>query len=526
MSRSVNRRSFVIGLGALAGVTAIAACSSGSQQSSAGSPAPSGPLVFDKDTYAEKTVTITTDSGDKVVVYRFYGPLTYVAKPVDTDHQSLVISVPVTIDGKPVDVTNAPVLFANAVGGYMPASVKDATGVGGAAMEMGPLAPPSGAAPGGAPSGSNAMQGGGGKQVSLPKLALAAGYVVVEPGCRGRTLTDAKGVYYGTAPAAIVDLKSAVRYLRFNKGRVPGNVDRIVSTGISAGGALSALLGASGDSPEYAKYFTELGAADASDAIFASGSWCPITDLEHADGAYEWNWGANVNDGTGKVVDQSLSKALRDQFAQYQDSLKLLGRNNFGPLTAENYADYLLRSYLQPSATRYLAGLPDADRTTYLAANPGITWSNGAASFTWDGFLAHVGPRRKSAPAFDSFDLSAPENNEFGTGMTESRHFTQFSLDRNTTGLTNRTLDADIPGLLNLMNPMYFIGRRNENRAKHWWIRLGTKDTDTALIVSANLAAGLDNLGDDVSHLMYWDEGHGSNTDAADFISWVAKIAA
>ncbi|WP_405624981.1 hypothetical protein [Streptomyces sp. NBC_00016] len=111
--------------------------------------------------------------------------------------------------------------------------------------------------------------------VNLTKLALVAGYVAVEPGTRGRSLTNSDGTPYGTpygtAPAVIVDLKAAVRYVKFTKGRIPGNTDRIVSTGTSAGGAVSALLGASGDSKIYAKYLKEAGAADASDSIFAAG---------------------------------------------------------------------------------------------------------------------------------------------------------------------------------------------------------------------------------------------------------------
>lgn len=75
-------------------------------------------------------------------------------------------------------------------------------------------------------------------------LALAAGFVVVTPGCRGRDNTAADGSFFGKAPAAIVDLKAAVRYIRHNAGRFPGNSEWIVSTSVSAGGALSALLGA------------------------------------------------------------------------------------------------------------------------------------------------------------------------------------------------------------------------------------------------------------------------------------------
>ncbi|NDZ77774.1 Tat pathway signal sequence domain protein [Streptomyces sp. SID10853] len=478
-------------------------------------------LVFDEATYTTVTETITTDTGDKEVTYHFYGPLTYVTRPSDATHQSLVISVPVTIDGRAVDATRAPVVLANGIGGYFPSSVASATGVGQSTMEMGggaPGGPGDGGAPGG-PGGGGAP--GGGAMVSIPKLALAAGYVVAEPGARGRTLTDAGGTYYGTAPAAIVDLKAAVRYLRANKGRVPGDTDRIVSTGTSAGGALSSLLGASGDSHLYTPYLKEAGAADASDAVFATGAWCPITDLEHADMAYEWCWSDNVTQATGAQVDRTVSRDLTKAFADYQTSLRL--RTNRGVLRASDLDDHILRTYLRPAATRYLAALTDTARTAYLAANPFITWSAGQATFSWRDFTAHVGPRKKGAPAFDAFDLSAGENNEYGTGTTAARHFTTYSL-REDTGSSSSRLDGDIPGKLALMNPMHHIAVRNPSRSKHWWLRVGTGDTDSSPVIVSNLALALENLGDDVDPLMYWDEGHGANTDAADFLAWIAKV--
>jgi hypothetical protein len=528
-----------MGIGATAGVAVAGGFALSANASSAGSKSSgaSDSLVFDKDAYTELTTTITdADGTDHTVVYHFWKAITYVASPVDAKYQSLNVSVPVKIDGKAVDATNAPIVLANSVGGYMPSSVADATGVGGAEMTggmptggAGGSASPSpsassGGGTGEVQSGGNAMVNAQGGMVNLGKLGLAAGYVVVEPGARGRTLTDSAGTYYGTAPAAIVDLKAAVRYVRANRGVIPGDTDRIVSTGTSAGGALSSLLGASGDSPIYDKYLKELGAADASDAIFATGAWCPITDLEHADGAYEFNWGTNVTASTGKVVDQTVSRALRAQFAEYQASLRLRGLNGFGPLTARNYDDYLVETYLQPSATKYLAALSEADRATYLAANTFITWSGGRATFTWGDFLTHVGARKKTTPAFDAFDLSAGENNEFGAGTTEARHFTAYGAKNDTTGLATKRVASDIPEKLDLMNPMHHIGEENPGRSRHWWIRLGTKDSDTSLTVSANLAAALDNLGDDVNHLYYWDEGHGSNVDPGDFLTWVAKV--
>ncbi|MFJ4784444.1 subtype B tannase [Streptomyces sp. NPDC088794] len=528
-----------MGLGATAGVAAVGgialsanASDAKSSSSSASSASSSDALVFDPDAYTKLTKTVTDTDGDEhTVVYHFWKAITYVANPVDATYQSLIVSAPVEIDGETVDPANAPILLANSIGGYLPASVADATEVGGGGSAMGG----GGAAPSGAPSSSASASASapgangntnatGGATAGNQLLALAAGYVVIEPGARGRTLKNSSGEYYGTAPAAIVDLKAAVRYVKANKGRIPGNVERIVSAGTSAGGALSSLLGASGDSPIYDKYLKEIGAADASDAIFATGAWCPITDLEHADGSYEWNWGGN-DLSTGKQVDQTVSKALRAQFAEYQASLKLRGLGGFGPLNARNLDAYLVEQYLEPSATTYLAALSDSARETYLAANTFITWSGGKATFTWADFLTHVGARKKDAPAFDAFDLSAGENNEFGAGTTLARHFTAYGAKNDSTGLSGKRVASDIPELLHLMNPMYHLVEKvNSKRSKHWWIRLGTKDSDTSLTVSANLAARLDNLGDDVNHLYYWDEGHGANTDPGDFIKWIAQV--
>ena len=59
-----------------------------------------------------------------------------------------------------------------------------------------------------------------------------AGFIYVAAGCRGR---DAG------APAGVTDLKAAIRYIRYNDGVIPGDVDRVFSFGMSGGGAQSAL---------------------------------------------------------------------------------------------------------------------------------------------------------------------------------------------------------------------------------------------------------------------------------------------
>jgi acetyl esterase/lipase len=474
-------------------------------------------LEFPVDAYTLVTETVTTSLGTNEVTYKLYEHIPYVATPVDVEYQSMDVKVPVAVDGEEIDATNAPILFVIGVGGYM--SVNNVSG--GAGM---PGAMPGGAPgmlpPGGSPAG---MPAGGGQNNGISRnadLALPAGYVVVEPGARGRDNQAEDGTYYGKAPAAIVDLKSAVRYLHYNDAAMPGNAEWIVSTGVSAGGALSALLGASGDSDLYAAYFAELGAADASDAIYASADFCPITDLEHADMAYEWEWGTVPRNG--ELVDQAVSEPLAAAFADFQAGLQLAPADSAAAITAANYGDYLVQAYLVPSANQYLGALAETDRAAYLAENPWIAWDGATASFTWADYVVHVG-RMKDVPAFDALDLSAAENGLFGNTTTDARHFTDFSL-QTATGDTSAAIDGDLQTIVPLMNPMTFITGGCEGCAQYWWIRHGTADNNTALTVITNLALSLQQAGKDVDLALYWDAGHGADEDPEAFIAWIGEI--
>ena len=74
------------------------------------------------------------------------------------------------------------------------------------------------------------------------------------------------------------------------------------------------------------------------------------------------------------------------------------------------------------------------------------------------------------------------------------------------------------------MNPMGHLLAANPARTRHWWLRVGAKDTDTALSVVGNLDAAARKLGDSVSTRFYWDAGHGANEDAEDFALWIKSI--
>jgi acetyl esterase/lipase len=502
----VKRRTIIKGLAAAPLIPVIGGSLTGRAAASTASS-----LVFDPADYTVETMTVTTDSSGTTVdvTYHFYEGIPYVANPVDVTYQSLDISVPVEIGGVTVDATRAPILFNINVGGYTSSPI--ATSLGSTGGVTGGGGPPGGPAPTG--TGTNYDNGG---------LALAAGFVRVDPACRGWDNETSAGTYFGKAPAAIVDLKAAVRYLRSNQGLIPGDTEHIVSTGGSAGGALSSLLAASGDQPEYQPYLDALGAAHASDAIFAAFATSPITDLDHGDMQYEWEL-ASLPLAGGDYVDSTWSGELVGQFTRYQDSLRLNGINGWGPLRADNYADYLLRNYLIPSATYQFSTWTSDYLEEYLADNTWISYSDERVSFTWDGYLGHIGTRQKTCPAFDTIDLSAPENHEFGDATVNARHFTLWGL-RRATGDDTAQLDPDLPPKIYLMNALDQIVRNNPNRARHWWIRNGTLDTNAAHTVSTNIAAALTDLGDDVNSAFYWDGGHAVDWDGPEFIDWITRI--
>ena len=181
----------------------------------------------------------------------------------------------------------------------------------------------------------------------------AAGFVYVYAGCRGR---DAG------APAGVTDLKAAIRYIRYTSDVVPGSTDRIFSFGMSGGGAQSALIGATGDSELYTPYLEAIGAVSGvSDAVAGTMAWCPITNLDYASEAYEWNLGVTRTDLSEDM--QQLSDAMAEQFALYINELGLtdedgnvltLTASEEGIYQAGSYYDYL-KAVIEKSLNNFLS---------------------------------------------------------------------------------------------------------------------------------------------------------------------------
>lgn len=162
---------------------------------------------------------------------------------------------------------------------------------------------------------------------------MEAGLVYVHAGCRGRD----EG-----APAGVTDLKAAIRYLRYTDDATPGDAEKIFVFGMSGGGAQSALVGATGDSSLYEPYLNAIGAVSGvSDAVYGSMDWCPITNLDSADEAYEWMMGV-TRSGLSED-EQAISDAMAAAFADYINSRGIKDGNG-NVLTLEESSDGIYQS--------------------------------------------------------------------------------------------------------------------------------------------------------------------------------------
>ena len=488
-------------------------------------------LTFDKSIGKEYTRSCNGQSVD----FYSYEDIVYVSNPVSAKDQSMNIYIPKGyLEGKTINgytAKTAPIFMPNGVGGYMPGKILT-------------------------PVEHDKMSGGGANAVLY---ALSRGYVVACPAIRGRT-TVVNGKYVGKAPAFIVDYKAAVRYLRHNRENLPaGDPEKIISNGTSAGGALSVLLGVTGDADEYKPYLEEIGAAKTADDIFAASVYCPITNLEHADMAYEWifngvnkyypamwqlqdlaNRGlykpgknskikvggeldadsANMPVPVEEAVDMTdeeikVSAILKSGFDKYVNSLDLRDKNGI-ILTLDDKGNGTFKEYIKSkcmeSAQSALESGVDLSAVDWITIK-----GDRVVDVDLDKYPAAV-TRMKAAPAFDKLDLSSAENDEFGTSANVPKHFSQISKSNETK--SGAMADAEI---IKMMNPMRFIDG-NVKIASHFRIRHGAADRDTSLAIPAILALKLENRGIDVNFFSPWGIGHAGDYDLEELFNWADDI--
>ena len=451
---NLPRRTILTALPATAGLLGLGACSAGGAASQASattsSQAPTDPkLALDNAAWRYDA------TGD---VYYQLG-LSYAATPQASDYETLGIYVP----GAYLTGTD------NGNGTYT-ATVNGSGAVGSFTAVTAPTVLPVNT------PGYSAQKPPTEYSYDIIKAYMEAGFIYIHAGLRGKDSNSQ--TYSGNAPWGVTDLKAAVRYRRYNSAAVPGDAAKVYVFGHSGGGAQSAVAGASGDSELFAPYLAVLGAATTdtsgkalSDAVAGAMCWCPITSLDSANAAYEWNMGQFASSGTRAegTWTRAYSQDLAAAFPTYLNGLKLtdsqgkpltLESSSQGTFLSGSYYDHLvaviqksLNDFLAATTFPYtpsfteMAGMEprggdsqgSAKSTTYKTVEEYIAFLNSSSQWvTYDaskktatvtglqGFVTSQKNASKDVGAFDGVDRAQTENLVMGTGESKL-HFSSSS---------------------------------------------------------------------------------------------------
>ena len=474
-------------------------------------------LTFDINNYESMTGTVD----NKEIKYRAFEYIPYVSNPIDIDQQYINIYIPEeyfnngTVNG--YNTQTAPIFMPNNVGGYMPSQ---------------PMSP----------KVEN-------NKPNSALYALSRGYVVASPATRGRTNKASDGNFIGKAPAVIVDLQAATAYLHANDATMPGNAKRIITNGTSAGGAVSLLQGATGNTSDYQPYLQALGAATASTDVYASSAYAPITNLDAADMAYEWSYNGitsfnKVTMGQGELPqanvggapapmqrsvqrvnltndDVAYSDLLKSHFPDYVNNLQLRDRTGVilkldkkGNGTFKQY----VKSFIIDAANKAKSNGADLSRYSFLVLdkNTGLV-----KDIDWDAYNSFTS-RSKAPGAFDSRSNDSGENSLFGTSTSDTNHFTITAALHDTT--TNNDVYVENAKIVTMMNPMNYLGSPSATNAKYYRIRYGTADSNTSVAIPLIVGTRAQNLGYSVDMATPFGVDHAGDYDLQDLFNWMDSI--
>ena len=474
-------------------------------------------LTFDINNYESMTGTVD----NKEIKYRAFEYIPYVSNPIDIDQQYINIYIPEeyfnngTVNG--YNTQTAPIFMPNNVGGYMPSQ---------------PMAP----------KVEN-------NKPNSALYALSRGYVVASPATRGRTNKASDGNFIGKAPAVIVDLQAATAYLHANDATMPGNAKRIITNGTSAGGAVSLLQGATGNTSDYQPYLQALGAATASTDVYASSAYAPITNLDAADMAYEWSYNgitsfnkvtmgqgelpqANVGGAPAPIQrnvqrvnltndDVAYSDLLKSHFPDYVNNLQLRDRTGVilkldkkGNGTFKQY----VKSFIIDAANKAKSNGTDVSRYSFLILdkNTGLV-----KDIDWDAYNSFTS-RSKAPGAFDSRANDSGENSLFGTSTSDTNHFTITAALHDTT--PNNDVYVENAKIVTMMNPMNYLGSPSATNAKYYRIRYGTADSNTSVAIPLIVGTRAQNLGYSVDMATPFGVDHAGDYDLQDLFNWMDSI--
>lgn len=411
--------------------------------------------------------------------------------------------------------------------------------------------------------------------------ALDKGYVVVSYGCRSRINAPVNGIYHGHSPATMTDTKAVVRYLRYNRKKLPaGDTDRIIVTGISGGGALSTLIAASGNSTDFLESLYEVGAAGikrlpggglrsvrgCGDNVYGVIAYCPITDLGHACAAYEWLYHDTREalhqageEGYPFVSQESVMSAsaeLASMFETYLDGLGLKDRNG-EVLNSKNFREFIASLMLSeveraiaaegPAAMLAEIETPKYDGDGSRCENNG--WlkfdETGKYSYDFDKHLYYVARYTplKPAPAFSNkglFEAPVNEDTLFGGGTDQYCPFNAYSWNHdsvsNGVGLDDTGLDWDsymeteqgkrLALQIKMASAVDYLLEGKSDTAPFWYVRHGMDDRDTSFAVEALLFASIWNspMVKDCNARFEFLEDHDGDYDIPEAYGWLESV--
>ena len=404
MHNQFKLRALAAPLVAISAAGLLTACGGGGSSDAAGPGVYDAKLAFDKAKYI--TITVTLDGVSTPV--RWYREVCYVGQPMTLAPTQSAGAV----DNQACGFQNMNIFVREADAAKQDnAILLNVNNAGWLASYQGGKGGWNGTDPitGANYSGADIVNGGtyvSTSDTDKRGAALARGFVYVNMASRSRGATapagaNADGIYQGKAPAAIVDAKAAVRFLRLNDSLMPGSASRIVVNGTSGGGAQSTQLGATGDNADYLPYLKAAGAAgidtngksSISDSVYAIVAYCPIQDMGSADLAYEWMFNVldtralvSADQKAGLIVDANGnelvrasnpdpagSAALKAKFVSYQAILGL--KNDDGTaLTTDN-----MLAALQTEFTKAASAYVKSGKTIVAFNANGSAAANGVA---------------------------------------------------------------------------------------------------------------------------------------------------
>ena len=196
--------------------------------------------------------------------------------------------------------------------------------------------------------------GYGSQNNSLASTIYAAeGYINVACGNRGKqdTVTDENGnaYYTGDVPSCLVDQKAAARYVKYNilLGNLPGDIERLVSTGGSGGGAHAAMFAATSNNPDFYDYQIAAGAVgvyrnadgsysttvtiDGKEVELSDGAWgcvaySAITSLYEADMALAFEYTLDADYDFSTPFQKQLASYLSEAYMDYINAQELFAQ--------------------------------------------------------------------------------------------------------------------------------------------------------------------------------------------------------